>query len=54
LRIEGYWNVYHCADCKVDFAISQETDDHEQPRCPHCEEWLPVIHFEADFVERKN
>ena len=55
-EISGYWNIYHCATCATDFAISQETDDVDNVYCPHCYEHngrTGEVGFTAtDFIER--
>ncbi len=52
MEISGYWNTYHCGDCRVDFAIKADGDKEGEIYCPHCKEWEPVVHFIMDFIER--
>ncbi len=51
-EIVGYWNIYRCLDCEVDFAISQETDDDISINCPHCSSTENVEYTGTNFIER--
>jgi len=51
-EIVGYWNVYTCDSCKIEFAISQEKDQKEVVYCPSCQEDSEVEFCQTDFIER--
>jgi hypothetical protein len=51
-RIEGYWHLYYCTDCDVDFAISMLSDTDPDVVCPQCAESHCVEVAGADLVER--
>lgn len=51
-ELVGYWNVYTCNSCKIEFAISQEKDQKEVVYCPSCQEDSEVEYCQTDFIER--
>lgn len=51
MKIQGYWNVYYCGLCEVDFAVSQITDKGESS-CPKCESGEEVNLINEDLIER--
>lgn len=51
MKIEGYWNIYHCGLCEVEFAVNQKTDKGETS-CPKCESGEEVYLLNSDLIER--
>jgi len=52
MPISGYWNLYKCNRCDIDFAIGMDKDKEKSPSCPHCEDSEDVTYEETDLIER--
>lgn len=52
-KITGYWNIYTCNYCEINFAISQAEDQKEAVYCPSCQEDFGVEFCQTDFIESR-